>query len=251
MPCTCASPAVGWLRRVRDNLMETSDQEVATAATEPNRDVHAAPVRKLVVGLGNPGREYETTRHNVGFRVVDELARRHGGQWQELCRSSFMSIAPMKRTVGSTSESTDIILDLAKPQTYMNRSGLSVRCLQEQYAYEVANILVVFDEIALPLGVLRLRSKGSTAGHRGLASVIHHVRTERIARLRVGILPERAVEEDLPDFVLAPFTDAERSVIESEILRAADCCQTWALDGPSKAMNEYNGKVSEAEGQLS
>ncbi len=202
------------------------------------------PTRKLIVGLGNPGREYESTRHNIGFWVLDELLRRHRVQrpeveWGECCRAEFASMVV-------TQGDGEAIVDLAKPKTFMNRSGLSVRCLMEQFGYDVGHILVVFDDIALPLGTLRLRVRGSTAGHRGLASVIHQVRTEELCRLRLGIMPVEPLDVDLPDFVLAPFSEAEQALVETEVARAADCCESWVLDGATSAMNKYNGSVNES-----
>ena len=200
-------------------------------------------MRKLVVGLGNPGPEYEQTRHNVGFWVLDELARRRGLAWRDCCRAAFASTGELEAAVSDERVERGCeraVLDLAKPQTFMNRSGLSVRCLMEQFGYDVSNILVVFDDVALPLGRLRLRIRGSTGGHRGLASVIHQVRTQELSRLRFGILPEEPLDGELPEFVLAPFARGELERVEAEVQRAADCCESWAADGAQVAMNEYN-----------
>lgn len=130
--------------------------------------------------------------------------------------------------------------DLVRPQTYMNRSGFALQCLVERYRYPADQILVVYDEIDLPLGALRLRPKGSPGGHRGLESVVACLRTDRIARLRLGIAPDIEVG-DLADFVLDPFDLGERDLVERQIVRAADACESWLDDGVSTAMSSFNG----------
>lgn len=188
---------------------------------------------RLVLGLGNPGGRYADTRHNLGFRVVDELARRLG-------------VRPGLDVCGAVWASNDRI-DLAMPQTYMNRSGYSARCLSERNGYAPRNILVVYDEVHLPLGRLRLRGKGSPGGHRGMESVIENLRTTAVPRLRLGIAPDEAAAaaagrgEDLPDFVLAPFAAGEVETAERMVRRAADCVLSWVDRGVEVTMNEYNG----------
>ena len=188
---------------------------------------------RLVLGLGNPGGRYADTRHNLGFRVVDELSRRLG-------------VRPGLDVCGAVWASNDRI-DLAMPQTYMNRSGYSARCLSERNGYAPRNILVVYDEVHLPLGRLRLRGKGSPGGHRGMESVIENLRTTAVPRLRLGIAPDEAAAaaagrgEELPDFVLAPFAVAEIETAERMVRRAADCVLSWADRGVEVTMNEYNG----------
>lgn len=188
---------------------------------------------RLVLGLGNPGGRYADTRHNLGFRVVDELSRRLG-------------VRPGLDVCGAVWASNDRI-DLAMPQTYMNRSGYSARCLSERNGYAPRNILVVYDEVHLPLGRLRLRGKGSPGGHRGMESVIENLRTTAVPRLRLGIAPDEAAAaaagsgEDLPDFVLAPFAAGEIETAERMVRRAADCVLSWVDRGVEVTMNEYNG----------
>lgn len=186
---------------------------------------------RLVLGLGNPGAEYRDTRHNVGFRVVEELARRWG--------------LPVDRVecnalVGGGVDGRPL---LAEPQTYMNRSGHAARCLLERHGLEPAQILVVYDELNLPLGRLRLRRSGSPAGHRGLESILENLRTDEVPRLRLGIAPEAGTPtgEGLPDFVLAPFTADEQESVDAMIRRAADACEAWAAEGVEAAMNRFNG----------
>ena len=187
---------------------------------------------RLILGLGNPGEPYRDTRHNVGFRVVEELARR----WQvPVDRLECNSLAGSK-----TGEGEDILL--VKPQTYMNRSGYAARCFAERHTLDPAAVLVVYDEVNLPLGKLRVRRSGSPAGHRGLESIIENLRTSEIPRLRLGVAPEGGVQyADLADFVLAPFAPEERGAVEEMIRRAADACEMWVGEGMEAAMRGFNG----------
>lgn len=185
----------------------------------------------LVLGLGNPGPEYADTRHNVGFRVIAELARRRGLALD--CSECNALLA--------TDEASGLLL--AEPQTYMNRSGFAARCLLERHELVPAAILVVYDEINLPLGKLRLRKSGSPAGHRGIESVIESLRTDEVPRLRLGVAPAGGppAGEDLVSFVLGPFAGEEREALDAMILRAADACETWLREGIEAAMNRFNG----------
>jgi PTH1 family peptidyl-tRNA hydrolase len=184
--------------------------------------------RPWIVGLGNPGDSYDATRHNVGFRVVAELARRRGVRLRgRECNA----------LVGEGGE-----LLLALPQTYMNRSGYAVRCLAERRDLAAADLLVVFDDVHLPLGRLRLRTGGSPGGHRGMESIIENLRTREVARLRLGVGREEPVAgEDLADYVLEPFAKDEREAAEAMVQRAADACEVWLAEGPSAAMSRFNG----------
>ena len=136
---------------------------------------------------------------------------------------------------------TDDLL-LAWPQTYMNRSGYAARCLAERHGLEAQDLLVVYDEVALPLGRLRMRSRGGPGGHRGMESVIGNLKTEKIARLRLGVgAPDGAQpDDDLSDFVLEPFRADERETAEEMVERAAEACLAWWRDGVEPAMNEFN-----------
>lgn len=184
--------------------------------------------RHLLLGLGNPGERYRETRHNAGFRVLEEVAKRRGLTFgREQCRSLVAQ---------------DGSLLLALPQTYMNRSGYAARCLVELHELSADNVLVVYDELALPLGKIRLRPKGGPAGHRGVESVIENLRTDHVQRLRVGIAPEAELAaEEVVDFVLSPFGADEREVVEEVVARAADACEAWLTDGIEAAMNQFNG----------
>ena len=194
--------------------------------------------RKLVVGLGNPGEKYERTRHNYGFWVIDELARRFEGMAEETCRSRvFLGLR------GST-DGVSWTFDLAQPLTYMNRSGLAVRCLAQRFGYHPDQILVVYDEVALPLGTQRMRGQGSPAGHRGLESVLENLRTDEVPRLRLGIAGAEA-EDDLADFVLSPFDSSESELVGKCIHWAADACESWLGRGLQTTMNRFNGAFQE------
>jgi PTH1 family peptidyl-tRNA hydrolase len=186
-------------------------------------------VRKLIVGLGNPGERYAATRHNLGFRLIGELARRRG---------IALDGRECNAEVGGDAE-----VLLAMPRTYMNRSGHAVRCLVERHAFAAADLLVAYDDVDLPLGRLRLRRAGSPGGHRGMESVVAGLRTEEVARLRMGIAgPDRPPAGDaLVDFVLAPPTPDEQAAIGAMVARAADACETWLALGAEAAMNRFNG----------
>jgi len=192
----------------------------------------------LILGLGNPGEEYRDTRHNVGFRVVDELARRWRVSVDRLeCNSLAGRVA---RAAGNGGGDGDALL--AKPQTYMNRSGYAARCFAERYGLEPSALLVVYDEINLPLGKIRLRRSGSPAGHRGLESVIENLRTAEVPRLRLGLaaVEGRPMGEDMVGFVLSPFAPDELEIVDEMVRRAADACETWLREGVEAAMSRHN-----------
>ena len=183
---------------------------------------------RLILGLGNPGERYRDTRHNVGFLVVDELARRWG---LRLDREECGALVGGQETI------------LAQPQTYMNRSGWAARCLVEAHGLDPADVLVVYDEVVLPLGKLRMRKSGSPAGHRGMESVIENLRTDQVPRLRLGVSPEDGPPrgEDLVELVLGPFPPEQRETVDAMIQRAADACEAWLKDGADLAMSRFNG----------
>jgi peptidyl-tRNA hydrolase, PTH1 family len=188
---------------------------------------------RLLLGLGNPGEPYRDTRHNVGFRVIDELARRWQAPVNRLEHNSLVGYY-------KPAEGEDVLL--VKPQTYMNRSGYAARAFAERHTLDPAAVLVVYDEVNLPLGKLRVRRSGSPAGHRGLESIIENLRTSEIPRLRLGVAPEEGVKyEDLADFVLAPFAPDELETVEEMIRRAADACEVWVGEGVEVAMRGFNG----------
>jgi PTH1 family peptidyl-tRNA hydrolase len=186
---------------------------------------------RVIVGLGNPGPEYVDTRHNVGFRCVDLIATRFAARWQD-------KTAALDSLVAVTHPDQERALVLIKPQTFMNRSGKSVREVLEFLNLDPRNGLVVYDEMDLPFGALRLRERGGPGTHNGMRSVLNELNTEDIARLRVGIgqsSPGEATSHVLGEFS-AEQTDAVRQIVE----RAADAALDWAEHGAAVAMNRYN-----------
>jgi PTH1 family peptidyl-tRNA hydrolase len=186
---------------------------------------------KLIVGLGNPGREYRDTRHNVGFLVVEEVARRHGIDWAS-------GPSQIVETLIGKRFGADPLM-LAKPLTYMNNSGDSVAGLAGYFDIAPEDLLVVVDEAALPFGKLRARPRGSAGGHNGLKSVIDRLGTSEFSRLRLGV-GRGDGRRDLADHVLARFERGEQAELEALITRAADAAEMFAAEGISKVMNAYN-----------
>jgi PTH1 family peptidyl-tRNA hydrolase len=184
---------------------------------------------KLIVGLGNPGPEYRDTRHNVGFKVVDELARRHGvNSWNE----KFGGLEARIRIA-------DVPVILSKPLSFMNLSGSAVQQFSAFYKVESPEILVIVDDVELPLGRLRARGEGGAGGHNGLKSVISSLGTEKFARLRVGVGRGNA-GSNLSNFVLGRFTADEQEIITAAVLRAADATEVFIERGIGPAMNMFN-----------
>lgn len=184
---------------------------------------------RIIVGLGNPGRRYQGTRHNVGFAVADEVARRIGADF-ESGRAETLT-ARQGRGLAAVL--------VAKPLTMMNLSGESVAGLAGFYKVDPASILVVADDVNLPLGRLRLRARGSAGGHNGLRSIIGCLGTEEFPRLRVGV-GRGDPRRDLADHVLARFDGDERDEVERTITRAADAVDTFLAEGIEAAMNQHN-----------
>lgn len=184
----------------------------------------------LIVGLGNPGAQYELTRHNCGFLVIDELARRSGRE----VRLRECQALTAKVTTGGT-ESL-----LCKPQTFMNLSGVAVRELMAKYEIaSPAQVLVISDDFALPFGRLRIRPKGSAGGHNGLKSIIARLSTQEFPRLRMGIAPDHPLS-DPAAFVLAEFSRAERQALPEFVTQAADAVEVVLTKGIAEAMSHYN-----------
>lgn len=192
------------------------------------RGESASTLDLLVAGLGNPGREYERTRHNAGWMVLDELARRHGGSW----RSKFSgSLAEMR--LG------DLRLALLKPETYMNDSGRSVGAAVRFFKVEPEQVLVVHDDVDLEAGRLQARAGGGLAGHNGLRSLAQHLGSQDFLRLRIGVgRPGRGDPRSVADWVLSPFAPEEDA--GALIARAADAVETIAQDGLEAAQQRYN-----------
>jgi PTH1 family peptidyl-tRNA hydrolase len=184
---------------------------------------------KLLVGLGNPGPQYRNTRHNVGFQVLDEVARRHGVTgWRE----AFQALTARTVTGGQPTL-------LAKPLTFMNLSGDAIGALSRFYKIDPADMLIVLDEAALPLGRLRARRSGTAGGHNGLKSLIEQLGTEELPRLRIGV-GRGDLARDLADHVLARFEPGERESMAAAVLRAADAAEMFVIDGIERVMNEFN-----------
>ncbi len=185
---------------------------------------------KLIVGLGNPGAEYDRTRHNIGFAVVDLFARLNA---VPLAKRDFRGLVGEGR-VGETR------VFLLKPQTYMNLSGESVAAFLRQKPLALTDVMVVTDDIALPLGRLRLRAGGSAGGHNGLKSLIQHLHSPEFPRLRFGVGAPRDPSVQI-DFVLGPFSKREQAEADEATERAVAALEVWVRDGIGTAMNRFNG----------
>jgi PTH1 family peptidyl-tRNA hydrolase len=190
---------------------------------------------KLIVGLGNPGRQYRDTRHNVGFMVVDELARRHGLDF---------GLAPgqVPDTLIAKRYGSDPLM-LAKPLTFMNLSGQAVAALAGYFGIPPSDVLVVVDDAALPFGRVRARARGSAGGHNGLKSVIAGLGTTEFPRLRLGV-GRGDSRRDLADHVLARFEAGEQPELEELLTRAADAAEMFAAAGIEQVMNTYNPEAA-------
>jgi len=184
---------------------------------------------KLLVGLGNPGREYAGTRHNVGFVVINRMAEELGIRAHKSAHAAL---------IGEGRLGGDRIV-LAQPQTFMNRSGQAVQALMRAYCLEPADILVICDDLDIPLGRLRLRSRGGDGGHRGLRSIIDSIGTNEFARLRMGV-GRPLSKEDTIDYVLTSFDDNEQSLLREEIEAAVAGIRQWLFEGVERAMNRVN-----------
>jgi len=186
------------------------------------------PIDKAIVGLGNPGLQYRRTRHNVGFMVVDALAR------DASCRINRPGFDAKKRLLPLRGRNVLLV----KPMTYMNESGRSVRQLIEGGHVDRDDVLIVLDDLALDLGTLRLRARGSAGSHNGLASVLQALDAGEIARLRLGIGP--APEDNWRDFVLSPFASSEYDTLDAMIRQACEACMRWIEHGLEAAMSAFN-----------
>jgi PTH1 family peptidyl-tRNA hydrolase len=186
---------------------------------------------RLIVGLGNPGREYEWSRHNLGFMLIDKLAADTGidvkrRECQSLVGRSEIEGCPVK---------------LVKPQTYMNLSGAAVACLLAKHNAAEAGekLIVISDDLALPFGTIRIRARGSAGGHKGLKSIIEAIGTNEFTRLRIGIQPDHPIA-DAKRFVLDSFLGASRAAVRDILENSAEALRTILRDGVLKAMTEYN-----------
>ena len=191
-----------------------------------------APQIRLIAGLGNPGPEYATTRHNIGFMVVDQVAAQFGSAWERSTKwdASWAKCGPVL---------------LVKPMSFMNRSGYPLFGIAQFYKIERQEILVVLDDLALPLGRLRLRARGGSGGHNGLESIIVQFGTEEIPRFRIGI--GAAPREGSVDYVLSRFFEEEKLLVRSTIDRAVEAVKCAVDNGLVSAMNNFNPESSRGE----
>jgi PTH1 family peptidyl-tRNA hydrolase len=189
-------------------------------------------VNRVIVGLGNPGDGYANTRHNVGFQVANQLAKR--------ARAEFAIKAADSRIAEGSIDTVRVAI--ARPQTFMNDSGRAVRKLLDRYRADPDALFVVYDDIDLPLGKIRIRERGGPGTHNGMRSIVSEV-GEGFARLRVGVAPPEPTAEigDLIEHVLTPFSADERTIADQQIARAADAVEVALRDGIQKAMASFNG----------
>ena len=190
-----------------------------------NKDLH------LIFGLGNPGREYEYTRHNIGFLVIDQLARK----WKvEIRKSKFHSIYGDYRL-----EHSESVVKLIKPMTYMNNSGEAVRSFVNFYKQSLDNVLVVFDDLDLPFGTLRFRQYGGSSGQKGMESIINHLGSEKFPRLRIGI-GRPPGKMDVAKYILNSFKSSEIEQLEILLMIASDAIDYFVRHGIEKSMTKFN-----------
>jgi len=191
---------------------------------------------RLIVGLGNPGYEYHLTPHNLGFMAIDRLAEACG---KSLTRREAQALTASTELAGET-------VVLAKPQTYMNLSGLAVARLLQNYELAPRDLLVLVDEINLPLGMLRVKPRGSAGGHNGLKSIIGAIEADDFIRVRMGVQPDRPVE-DYVSYLLRPFRPAETKLVADMVDQAGDAIRVIISEGLQKAMNRFNRRVPPPE----
>jgi PTH1 family peptidyl-tRNA hydrolase len=188
-------------------------------------------VEFLIVGLGNPGAEYENTPHNLGFMVIDRLAESHAIRVSRKENMAFVGLGAIKEKR----------VALAKPQTYMNLSGGSVKGLLERYELRTDQLLLVYDELDLSWGTLKVKPKGSAAGHKGIGSVIGSLGTSNIARVRLGISPDHKVSGE--EFVLRPFKKSQKQEVDEVVARGAAAVESIIAEGVEKSMTVFNRRA--------
>jgi peptidyl-tRNA hydrolase, PTH1 family len=194
-------------------------------------DAPASPYY-LIVGLGNPGREYRYTRHNIGFMVIDKLAADLGIKLTKVQAKAIIGLVPFQ----------GVKVILAKPQTYMNLSGQAVTSLMHFYKVPMEQFIVIHDDIDLPVSTIRIRPGGGSAGQKGLGSIIERLGTQSFARMRIGVgRPPGRIEA--PDYVLQDFDKSEQPLMERVIAEASEAARTFVSDGLEAVMNKYNGMV--------
>jgi PTH1 family peptidyl-tRNA hydrolase len=187
---------------------------------------------KLIVGLGNPGYEYHLTPHNLGFMAVDRLAEDCGVEWRR---------APHSLAALTQLENVDVLL--AKPETFMNLSGMAVARLLAKYNLPARDLIVLADDVDLPLGTLRVRRRGSAGSHNGLKSIIGALESDQFVRIRMGVGPAQPVE-DRVSYVLGRFRDADMEKVAEMLDLASEAVRVTLREGPEKAMNRFNRRVA-------
>ena len=190
----------------------------------------------IIAGLGNPGKEYAGSRHNVGFMTLDELADRYNIDVREKAHKALIGKGMI--------EGNKVIL--VKPQTYMNLSGESIRSVMDYYKTEPSEFIVIYDDISLDVGQLRIRKKGSAGGHNGMKNIISHLGTEVFPRIKVGV-GEKPKKYDLADYVLSRFSKEERAIMEEGYQKAVEAVEMILRGEMDEAMNKFNRKVKPKE----
>lgn len=186
----------------------------------------------VVIGLGNPGKEYASTRHNVGFDAIDIIARRN---------NITLNKIKFKSVYGEGNIGNEKVL-LVKPQTFMNNSGITVREIFQFYKVPIENIIVIVDDIDIDFATVRIKMKGSAGSHNGLKSIIYHLQNDEFPRIKIGI-GKKYPNQDLADFVLSRFSKEDRQVVEESIMTAAEAVDVIIGEGIINAMNKYNTKT--------
>jgi len=185
----------------------------------------------IIAGLGNPGKEYEYSRHNTGFLCLDVLCNKYKIKTDRIKYQALVALAEIEGH----------ICLVMRPQTYMNNSGLSVKAAADFYKIPPEKVIVIYDDISLPTGVLRIRKKGSAGGHNGIKSIIYQLNSYEFPRLKIGVGAKAAPEEDLKDHVLGRFSKADLETIRSTSERAVEAIALIVQDKTDEAMNRYNG----------
>ena len=185
---------------------------------------------KVIVGLGNPGKEYENTQHNIGFLTLDLISERLGIDIKQIKHKALTGEGFVKGQK----------LMLVKPQTYMNLSGQSVREIMQYYKVDPEDLIVIYDDLDIPIGSLRLRAKGSAGTHNGMKSIVYDIQDDGFPRVRVGIGGER--KGNLANYVISGFNKDDISTMEAAVEKAADAVQCWIDEGINSAMNKFNTK---------
>lgn len=189
----------------------------------------------LIAGLGNPGREYVGTRHNVGFEVADAICAKYD---IKLNKEKFRAVFGDGRIAGEK-------VIVVKPQTYMNLSGEAIREIADWYKIDDENIIIIYDDVSLPVGKMRIREKGSAGGHNGIKNIIYQLQSDVFPRIKIGVGAPEHKDYDMKDYVLGRFSDEETKILVKAAICASSAVEEIIKNGAKSAMNEYNGAVIE------